>query len=102
MLWEEISYFDKEVNMVREKVRHFAALRDDGTYRHWSPDSEVYAPAIILQQYLREGWQPEELVAVETFYHAGYRHSDIYFFTLRHDGDAIEIPVLANPTVLKV
>jgi hypothetical protein len=88
--------------MVHEKVREFAALRDDGTYRHWAPDSEVYAPALVLMQYLRSGWKPDELVGVETFYHAGYRHSDIYYFTLQRDDASIEVPVLANPAVFKV
>src|SRR4051812_48417075 len=88
--------------MVRLSTSVFSALRDDGKYRHWAPESELYAPAIVLEQHLRAGWEPDELVAVESFYHAGYRRSDIYYFTLRNAGETVEIPVLANPAVLKI
>ncbi len=75
---------------------------DDDVHRHWSADSEPYAPADILLQYLKNGWNLEKLVAVETVYYAGYRRSDIYYFTLERDGQSVEMPVLANPAVFKV
>jgi hypothetical protein len=74
----------------------------EGEYRHWSADSEAYAPADVLLQHLRAGWKLDELVAIETFYYAGYRRSDIYYFTLQKDGKTIEMPVLANPTVFRI
>ncbi len=74
----------------------------DEDRRHWCPVSEMYAPADVLLQYLREGWELDMLVAVETFYFAGYRCSDIYYFTLHQEDMTLEMPVLANPIVLRV
>lgn len=37
----------------------------DEDYHHWSPISQPYAPAHVLLQYLREGWQIHERVLVE-------------------------------------
>src|SRR4051812_19520074 len=88
--------------MVRHSTRDFATLRNDSSYRHWAPDSELYAPATVLEQHLSAGWEPDEVVAVESFYHAGYRRSEIYYFTLHNGGEVIEIPVLGNPAVFKI
>ena len=77
-------------------------LRIYSSYRHWDPESETYAPAVVLLQYLRLGWQLDRLVGVETYYCSGYLRSDVYYFTLRSDAGSIEIPVLANPVVFKV
>jgi len=74
----------------------------DEDRRHWCPVSEKYAPADVLLQYLREGWELDMLVAVETFYFAGYRCSDIYYFTLHQEDMTLEMPVLANPIVLRL
>jgi len=85
------------------KVQSELDLIDDGgEYRHWAPESQTYAPADVLQQYLRNGWQLDSLAAVETFYMAGYRRSDIYYFTLRREDEFIEMPVLANPVVFRI
>ncbi len=70
------------------------------TYRHWSPDSEPYASADVLIQYLRLGWIVDKLVAVETVYHSARRSSNVFYFTLSLNGQTIEMPVLANPVVL--
>ncbi len=78
------------------------SLRVDNAFRHWSPESESYPPAEVLLQFIRLGWMLDELVAVETFYYAGYRRSDIYHFTLSRGDETIEIPVLANPAVFRV
>jgi hypothetical protein len=69
------------------------------TYRHWSPESELYAPADVLLQYLRQGWKLDKLVAVETVYYSGCRRSDIFYFTLQCGEATVEMPVLANPVV---
>jgi len=75
---------------------------DEDVHRHWYPDSEPYAPADVLLQYLKNGWNLEKLVAVETVYYAGYRRSDIYYFTLERDSQTVEMPILATPAVFKV
>jgi hypothetical protein len=72
---------------------------ENGNYRHWSPESELFAPADVLLQYLRQGWKLDKLVAVETVYYSGYRRSDIFYFTLHRDDQIVEMPVLANPVV---
>lgn len=74
----------------------------DEFHRHWSPESEIYAPADVLLQYLTAGWSLDQHVAVETVYYAGYRRSDVYYFTLEHDGVSLEMPVLATPVVFKL
>src|SRR5258707_1811377 len=48
-------------------------------------------------RYLNDGWELDSLAAVETFYYAGYRRVDIFYFTLKLDGKVVEMPVLANP-----
>jgi len=65
--------------------------------RHWSPDSQTYAPADVLMRYLTDGWELQSLAAVESFYYAGYRRVDIFYFTLKNGSEVIEMPVLANP-----
>ncbi len=85
------------------KVQAKLDFREDGgEHRHWSPQSQTYAPVDVLQQYLREGWQLDSLAAVETFYYAGYRRADIYYFTLKRADDYVEMPVLANPVVFRI
>ncbi len=88
-------------------VTHALAIRSREFFekedrRHWCPVSEKYAPADVLLQYLRDGWELDNLVAVETFYFAGYRCSDIYYFTLCQQDAFCEMPVLANPVVLRL
>ncbi len=75
---------------------------DEEASRHWSPTSQAYAPADVLQRYLRTGWKLETLAAVETFYYAGYRRVDIYYFTLKRNEETIEMPVLRNPVVTRL
>ncbi len=74
----------------------------DEFHRHWSPESEIYAPADVLLQYLTRGWRLDKPIAVETVYYAGYRRSDVYYFTLERDGVSLEMPVLATPVVFKL
>ncbi len=75
----------------------------DGEYlRHWSPESELYAPADVLFQYLRLGWKLNQLVAVEVVYYGGYRRSVIYYFTLENGDKGIEMPVIATPPAMRL
>ncbi len=52
--------------------------------------------------YLEDGWQLEKLAAVESYYHAGVRRTDIYYFTLTRGEEHTEMPVVANPMVLRL
>jgi hypothetical protein len=73
-----------------------------GDYRrHWDPMSEVCAPVEVLLQYLRQGWEPDTPISVETFF-LGQGHSEVYHFSLRRDGMFTEVPVLANPATLRI
>jgi hypothetical protein len=65
--------------------------------RHWAAGSQTYAPADVLLRYIADGWQLETLAAVESFYYAGYRRVDVFYFTLKRGEEVIEMPVLANP-----
>jgi len=81
---------------------HTHADTNEEVSRHWSPGSQTYAPADVLQRYLRRGWKLAELAAVESFYYAGYRRVDVYHFTLLHGEEHIDMPVLGNPVVYRL
>jgi Zn-dependent M28 family amino/carboxypeptidase len=51
-------------------------------YRHWSPRSQSYASADVLQQYLRAGWQLAETVTAESFTLGAGRRVSLYHFVL--------------------
>jgi hypothetical protein len=68
-------------------------------FRHWSAESQEYAPSDALLSYITEGWILDKLIAVETFYYSGYRRVDVVHFTLHREGLTFEMPVLANPMV---
>ncbi len=74
----------------------------DEDYHHWSPISQPYAPAHVLLQYLREGWQIHERVLVEVSPCISQQCTEMYCFILIRDGVRITMPVLANPVVLRL
>ena len=71
-------------------------------FRHWSPDSEHYAPAEVLLGYLRSGWQLEGRVRVKTVYYSDNRHAEMYIFKLSQGENTIRMPVLGNPAVWRL
>jgi hypothetical protein len=75
---------------------------DEEYDRHWCPNSQTYAPADVLLQYLRAGWQLEDFVAVQTFYHGACRRSEVFYFRLNLGDIFLEMPVLANPIVFQI
>ena len=88
--------------MTNSTVYLDSELHTNETYRHWAPQSQAYAPADILLQYLATGWEIDNPAAVETYYCAGVRRADVYLFSLRRAGDHVEMPVLANPAVSRL
>jgi hypothetical protein len=78
-----------------------SSFRSRDYQRHWDPESQVYAPVEVLLQYLRQGWEPDHTISVETFF-SGQTHSEVYHFSLRRDGMFTEVPVLANPATLRI
>src|SRR5258707_6138764 len=79
-----------------------SAKMETERHRHWSRESQTYAPADVLLHQIRSGWSLEPLAAVETFFYAGYRRVDVYYFTLRRGDETLEMPVLANPAVKRL
>jgi hypothetical protein len=74
-----------------------SAHTDTDRSRHWSPESQTYAPADVLLNFIHDGWTLETPAAVESFYYAGYRRVDVFYFTLKRGEEVLEMPVLANP-----
>jgi hypothetical protein len=68
-------------------------------FRHWSAESQEFAPSDALLSYITEGWVLDKLITIETFYYSGYRRVDVVHFTLRRDEETFDMPVLANPMV---
>jgi hypothetical protein len=77
-------------------------LRSGDTRRHWSPSSQVYAPADVLLQYLAEGWTISPVVGLEEHWHAGVRRVDVYHFELNKGEQAQVLPVQSNPVVRRL
>ena len=74
----------------------------DESFRHWSPQSQNYASADILVQYLANGWTVESPAVVESHSATGARRSEVYHFHLIRNEQDIEMPVLANPVVSRL
>jgi len=70
---------------------------DSTRFRHWSSESETYAPVEVLLNLLREGWELDKLAAIEAYYYSNNRYVDILYFTLFRESEGMEIPVLSNP-----
>lgn len=77
-------------------------LRALDTRRHWSPSSQVYAPADVLLQYLANGWAISPVVGLEEHWHAGVRRVDVYHFELTKDDQINIMPVQSNPVVRRL
>lgn len=77
-------------------------LRSSDTRRHWSPMSQLYAPADVLIQYLAEGWTISPVIGLEEHWHAGVRRVDVYHFELTKEGQAQVLPVQSNPIVRRL
>ena len=76
--------------------------RQGSIVRHWHPQLQNYVPGHVLLEYIQTGWKLDDRVEVARFYFGDHRHVDVYHFTLKHDEDQVNIPVLANPAVLKI
>jgi len=71
-------------------------------YRHWSPESEAYAPGEVLLQYLQDTWTLDNPVRIEAFPRSGCRYVEIYHFVLVRGEERISIPLISNPVVLRL
>lgn len=77
-------------------------LKTNDTRRHWSPSSQMYAPADVLIQYVADGWIISPIVGLEEHWHAGARRVDVYHFELTNEDESIVLPVQSNPVVRRL
>ncbi|MEZ4666521.1 MAG: hypothetical protein R3E39_01155 [Anaerolineae bacterium] len=77
-------------------------IESDDSYRHWSPQSQRFAPADILLQYLQDGWNINNRIVAEVFHCPSRQCAELYYFMLLHNSEYITIPVIANPLVLRL
>lgn len=75
---------------------------DDEDVRHWSPQSQVYASADVLAQYLRLGWQVNAEVIVRSYGCVSRQRVEVYHFSLTNGSERVVMPVVANPVVVKL
>ncbi len=76
--------------------------RANPSFSYWSCDSETYAPADVLLDYLWNGWEPDILVDVTRVPCASGRCTEVYFFTLKCGDQAVYIPVVPTPIVFRL
>lgn len=69
---------------------------------HWSPTSQAYAPADILESLLSNAWIPSPQVVLTQHALSSWRYTNIYTFTLRRDNSYLEVSVVENPVVLRL
>ncbi len=77
-------------------------LKTNDTRRHWSPSSQMFAPADVLMQYVADGWTISPVVGLEEHWHAGVRRVDVYHFELTHEEESLVLPVQSNPVVRRL
>lgn len=70
--------------------------------KHWSRESQPFAPAEILINRLENGWSLNQVVHAKTHQYGGGRTIQIYFFTICLNGETIELPVQANPVMRRL
>ena len=70
--------------------------------RHWSPVSEKYAGGDALATLLNQGWQINETVLFEEYWHSGTRPVVIYHIELIRNSETLKMPVLTNPYVRRI
>lgn len=70
--------------------------------RHWSPESEAYAGGDALVTQLNKGWDIQETVFFEEYWHAGTRPVLIYHIDLVRGDDTLHMPVLSNPYIRRL
>jgi hypothetical protein len=84
----------------RNTVNHHADYMD--VERYWSPSTEPYAGCDNLVTALHDGWEMDGEVLREEKSYAGMRQINIYHVKLQRAGEAMTMPVLANPYIERV
>jgi hypothetical protein len=92
-----------EVEMSSRRLfRRIGLIYNGSPRRHWSAESERYAPVDVLLAYLQNGWCPDKAVFVEAIHRAHACRGQVFHFTLRQDSQMLCMPVLATPAVFRV
>ncbi len=68
-------------------------------YRHWSRESQAYAPGDVLIHYLETGWTAGSFVTAQSFYFASNRQVTVLRFTLTQGEQTLTMPVIDNPKI---
>lgn len=84
-----------------DKNRAKSEVECDNDHRHWSPNSQSYAPADVLFQYLRDGWLLGDRVLIQVFTCFSRRRVEVYSFKLILDSEPVLMPIIANPVILR-
>lgn len=69
--------------------------------RHWCPQSEPYTGADSLITALREGWTVSRIVYRQDILHGGCRRSCVYYFELKRDAEAVTMPIISTPFIVR-
>lgn len=71
-------------------------------YRHWSPQSQPYAPADVLLHLLDDGWCLQPQAFVESYRCVSGRHVNVYLFVLLRNQERKMLWVVENPAVRRL
>jgi hypothetical protein len=66
---------------------------------HWCPKSQRYAGGDALLTYLNDGWEIQDDIHYEAYWHGGSRRVLIYYFVLVRRGECVTMRVVSNPLV---
>ncbi len=78
------------------------AERPPRVCRHWSPESQVYAPGDVLLHLISDGWRIYRKVFVESYRCVSQRYVNVYHFVLLRGNERLSLRVVANPAVRRV
>ncbi|MBZ0299551.1 MAG: hypothetical protein K8J31_07430 [Anaerolineae bacterium] len=67
--------------------------------RHWCPQSQRFAGGDALLTYLNDGWEIQDNIYYEEYWHGGARRVLIFYFVLARKNECVTMRVLGNPMV---
>lgn len=76
--------------------------RSPREYRHWSPQSQPYAPGDVLLHLLNDGWSLHPQVFVQSYRCTSGRHVQVYMFVLLRNQERQLLRVVENPAVRRL
>lgn len=70
-------------------------------HTHWSPNSQRFTGGDALLSALRSGWTLNGRVFRDSVMMSGARFTTIYYFELQRGAEAVTMPVISNPWVVR-